>query len=169
MPPRVAVTGLVLESGRPLMPPAVALASLVGAGAVLAWRLRQTRRPVTARKIIIPPVGMSTGLLMFAYAPARVPLPWALTAFLIGALVLAYPLIHTSTLKRQGDTVVLERSRAFLWILLGLVAVRLVARSYVEDYVDPLQTGALFFLLAFGMILRWRISMFLAYRALLRG
>jgi membrane protein CcdC involved in cytochrome C biogenesis len=151
------------------MPPAVALASLIGAGAVLTWRLRETRRPVTARKIITPPLGMSTGLLMFTFPPARVPLLWALTAFLIGAVVLSYPLIHSSTLRRQGDVIMLERSRAFLWILLGLVAVRLVARSYVEDYVDPLQTGALFFLLAFGMIVRWRVSMFLAYRALQRG
>lgn len=151
------------------MPPAVALASLVGAGAVLAWRHRETQRPVTARKIIIPPLGMSTGLLMFTYPPTRVPLSWALTAFLVGALLLSYPLLHTSTLKRQGDKVVLERSRAFLWILLGLVAVRLIARSYVEDYLDPLQTGALFFLLAFGMIVRWRASMFLAYRALTRA
>ncbi|HEX7672006.1 MAG TPA: cytochrome c biogenesis protein CcdC [Polyangiaceae bacterium] len=148
------------------MPPAVALASLVGAGAVLAWRLRETQRPVTARKIIIPPLGMSTGLLMFAYPPTRVPIHWAVTAFLIGAVVFSYPLIHTSTLTRRGDVIMLERSKAFLWILLGLVAVRLVARSYVEDYVDPLQTGALFFLLAFGMIVRWRVSMFLAYRAL---
>jgi membrane protein CcdC involved in cytochrome C biogenesis len=148
------------------MPAAVAFASLVGAGAVLAWRLRETKRPVTPRKIVIPPIGMSTGLLMFLYPPAQVPLSWAFTAFTIGAAVLSYPLIHTSTLTRQGGVVMLDRSKAFLWILLGLVAVRMVARSYVEDYLDPLQTGALFFLLAFGMIVRWRVSMFLAYRAL---
>ena len=60
----------------------------------------------------------------------------------------------------------MRRSKAFLWILLGLVAVRLVARSWVEQYVDPLQTGALFFVLAFGMILHWRVRMYLQYREL---
>ena len=142
------------------------LTSLAGAAAVLAWRVRETTRPVTARKIIIPPLGMSTGLSMFAFAPTRIPWSWAIAAFATGALLLSYPLIKSSKLVRRGDVVMLERSRAFLWILLGLVAVRFAARSYVEQYVSPLQTGAIFFILAFGMIARWRTSMYLEYRQL---
>lgn len=134
----------------------------------MAWRVRETTRPVTVKKIVIPPLGMSTGLFMFAYPPTRVPLSWALMAFVIGAAVLSYPLIKTSVLMRRGDTVFLQRSPAFLWILVGLVAVRLGARSYVEQHVDTLQTGSLFFLLAFGMIVRWRVGMFLEYRKLVR-
>ena len=145
---------------------ALVLSSLIGAAAVLAWRVRETRRPVTARKIVLPPLGMSTGFGMFAYAPTRIPLQWGLSAFLAGALVLAYPVIKTSKLVRQGDVVLMQRSKAFLWILLGLVALRLSARAYVEQYVNPLQTGALFFVLAFGMILRWRATMYLEYRKL---
>ena len=45
--------------------------------------------------------------------------------------------------------------------------VRTALRAYVERVVTPLQTGALFFVLAFGMILRWRIGMLLEYRRLL--
>jgi len=60
--------------------------------------------------------------------------------------------------------VVMQRSRAFLWILLGLVVVRFVAREWVEQQqVTTLQTGAVFFVLAFGMIVRWRAQMYLAY------
>jgi membrane protein CcdC involved in cytochrome C biogenesis len=147
---------------------AVVVSSLVGAAVILAWRIRETSRPITARKIVIPPLGMSTGFGMFAYAPTRIPLWWGLSAFLAGALVLAVPLTKTSQLTRHGDVILLRRSKAFLWILLGLVGVRLVARSYVEQYVNPLQTGALFFVLAFGMILRWRVLMFLQYRKLTR-
>ena len=44
---------------------------------------------------------------------------------------------------REGDTIVLRRSRAFLWILLGLLALRLALRGYVEQYVSPIQTGAI--------------------------
>jgi membrane protein CcdC involved in cytochrome C biogenesis len=142
--------------------------SLFGAAAILAWRIRETSRPITARKIVIPPLGMSTGFGMFAYAPARIPLSWGLFAFLAGALLFAYPLNRSSQLTRNGDVILLRRSKAFLWILLGLVAVRLVARSWVERYVDPLQTGALFFVLAFGMILHWRVRMYLQYRELTR-
>lgn len=135
----------------------------------MAWRVRETTRPVTVKKIVIPPLGMSTGLFMFVYPPTRVPVSWALFSFAIGAAVLSYPLIKTSALTRRGDTVFLQRSPAFLWILVGLVAIRLGARSYVEQHVDTLQTGSLFFLLAFGMIVRWRVGMFLDYRKLLRA
>jgi membrane protein CcdC involved in cytochrome C biogenesis len=140
--------------------------SLIGAALVLAWRVRETTRPVSTRSIVIPPLGMSTGLLMFAYEPARIPLSWALLAFATGALLLAYPLQRSSRLLRSGDVILLKRSGGFLWILLGLVAIRLAARNYVGQYLNPIKTGSLFFLLAFGMIVRWRSSMFLEYRRL---
>jgi len=151
------------------MPPAVLVSSLVGAGAVVVWRLRETTRPVTARKIVIPPLGMSTGLSMFAYAPARIPLSWALFAFAIGALFLSYPLVKTSRLVREGREIRLRRSPSFLFVLLGLIVVRLLARSYVEGRVSTLQTGSIFFLVAFGMVGCWRVLMYAEYRRLLRG
>jgi membrane protein CcdC involved in cytochrome C biogenesis len=142
------------------------IGALVGGAAVLAWRIRETQRPVTAAKILLPPAGMTTGFCMFLVPQLRVPFEWGLCAFLCGALFLSYPLVHTSALMRSGNAIHLRRSRAFLVILLGLVAVRLAARSYVERYVDAAQTGSLFFLLAYGMLLPWRIVMFLRYRAL---
>lgn len=142
--------------------------SLLGAGAMIAWRLRETSRPISTGRIVGPPLGMSTGLAMFLAPAARVPWAWALAAFLLGALVLAIPVARSSRLVRRGDLVLLERSRAFLWILLGVVAVRLALRTYVEHVLSPMQTGGLFFLLAFGMILRWRVAMLLSYRRLVR-
>jgi membrane protein CcdC involved in cytochrome C biogenesis len=144
------------------------VATLVGGAAILAWRIRETQRPVTAAKILVPPLGMTTGFCMFLVPQTRVPVTWGLVAFLAGAVFLSYPLVRTSTLTRSGDDVLLKRSRAFLVILLALVAIRLAARSWVEQYVDTLQTGSLFFLLAYGMLLPWRIVMFLRYRALVR-
>ena len=142
------------------IPPALAAAATVAGGlGVLLWRVRETATPVSTRKIVIPPLGMSTGFFMFLAPPTRVPWAWAATAFAIGALVLAIPLERTSTLVRKGDVVVMERSRAFLWILLGLFAIRLVAHEWIEQYVTTVQTGAIFFILAFGMILRWRVGM----------
>ncbi len=106
---------------------------------------------------------MSTGFLMFLAPAARIPWAWAGAAFALGALVLSIPLSRTSRLARVGDAIVMERSKAFLWILLGLVAVRFAAREWVEQFVTPVQTGAIFFILAFGMVLRWRAAMLLAY------
>jgi membrane protein CcdC involved in cytochrome C biogenesis len=145
---------------------AAAIGSLVGAAGVIVWRVRETKRPVTARSILIPPLGMSTGLSMFLLPAARVPWAYAIAAFLAGVVVLSYPLVRTSRLHVEGKAIVLRRSKAFLWILLGLVAVRLVARDYVEQYISTLQTGALFFLLAFGMIVTWRATMFHRYQTL---
>ena len=107
------------------------LGSLVGAGLVIAWRVRETQTPVTATKLLAPPLGMSTGFFMFVAPQLRVPLVWALGAFAAGALVLSYPLIATSHLERQGDHVMMRRSRAFLGIILALALLRLALRQYV--------------------------------------
>ncbi len=140
--------------------------SVVGAAVVLIWRIRETQRPVTAPKILVPPLGMATGFSMFIVPEMRVPVLWGVAAFAAGAVFLSHPLISTSSLTREGDVVMMRRSRAFLGILLALVALRLLLRAYVEQYVSTTQTAALFFLLAFGMLLPWRITMYLRYRRL---
>ena len=144
-------------------------ASLIGAGGIIVWRFHETRRAVKPLGIILPPLGMSTGFMMFVAPQMRIVFWWGVVAFLVGAAIFAVPLERTSRLERVGDTVVMRRSPAFLAILLVLVAVRFALRSYIDQYVSPLQTGALFFVLAFGMILRWRVSMFLEYRRLTGG
>jgi len=142
-------------------PPALLMiaATLAGAVVMLAWRAREGRRPVTLRSVIIPPLGMSTGLCMFVVPATRVPPTWALAALTLGALVFAIPLIRTSRLVREGERILVQRSGAFIAILLGLVAVRFGLRTWLEQYVSPLQTGAPAFLLAFGAVVRWRLEM----------
>ncbi len=141
-------------------------ASVAGGTAVLAWRVHETRRPVTLRGIVIPPIGMSTGLSMFAMPAMRVPPLWGLTAFLIGALLFSVPLTRTSRLERVGDRIMLRRSRAFLAVVLVLAGLRFALRGYLDQLISPLQTAALFYLLAFGMILYWRARMLADYRRL---
>jgi membrane protein CcdC involved in cytochrome C biogenesis len=123
---------------------------------------------VTPRGIIIPPLGMSTGFAMFAVPQMRVPFWWGVAAFIIGAGLFAIALARTSRLERVGDTIMMRRSPAFLAILLILIGIRFALRSYVDHFISPLETGALFFVLAFGMILRWRLGMLVEYRRLLR-
>ena len=120
--------------------------SLLGAALVVAWRIRETQTPVTAKKLLIPPLGMSTGFCMFLAPQMRVPWVWAACAFAAGALFFSYPLIHTSRLVREGDVVMMQQ--------------------YVEQYVSIPQTAGLFFILAFGMLLPWRVVMFARYREL---
>ena len=143
-------------------------ATLGGAVVMIGWRLRETTRPVTVPLIVIPPLGMATGFCMFIYPPARIPWSWAIGALLVGAVLLAEPLSRSSRLERRGDAIVLQRSRAFLWILLGLLAVRFALRDYIGHIVSPMQTAGVLFTLAFGMIARWRASMYVAYQRLMR-
>jgi membrane protein CcdC involved in cytochrome C biogenesis len=139
------------------------LGSLIGLMAVMAWRVREARGAVSIRKIVMPPLGMATGFSMFVVPAFRVPWAWAGVAFLLGAVALAYPLLLTSRLVRQGDAIMMQRSNAFFAVILGLAAIRLLARGYLDQLVTAQQTAALFYLLAFGMILRWRAQMFLEY------
>ena len=142
------------------------LGSLAGLGAVLAWRVREGRTAVTIRKIVIPPLGMATGFSMFLVPAFRIPWGWAAGAFLLGAFVLAYPLLRTSRLVRVGEVIMMQRSNVFFAVVIVLAAIRILAHSYIDRFVDVKQTAALFFVLAFGMILRWRLRMLWEYRQL---
>jgi membrane protein CcdC involved in cytochrome C biogenesis len=142
------------------------IVSIFGLLGVLAWRIREGRSAVTVKKIIIPPLGMATGFSMFLVPAFRVPWTWALTAFLIGMVALAWPLLITSKLVRDGDTIMMKRSNAFFLVVVALAAIRFFARDYLDSLMSLQQTAGLFFVLAFGMILRWRLRMLSEYRNL---
>jgi membrane protein CcdC involved in cytochrome C biogenesis len=144
-----------------------AVVAILGFIGVMAWRIREGRTAVTVRKIIIPPLGMATGFSMFVVPAFRVPLLWAAIAFAIGAILLAWPLLATSRLVRDGDVIMMKRSGAFFIVVAALAAVRYFARGYFDSLMTLQQTAGLFFVLAFGMILRWRLSMLREYRILI--
>jgi membrane protein CcdC involved in cytochrome C biogenesis len=62
----------------------------------------------------------------------------------------------------------LKRSRAFIFILIGLFVLRMALHTYVEHLISVEQTGSVFFILAFGMLLPWRLAMFMQYKKLER-
>ena len=142
------------------------LVSLAGLVAVTTWRLREARTAVSLRKIVIPPLGMATGFCMFFVPAFRIPWAWAGLAFLIGAVALAWPLLLTTRLIRQGDAVMMKRSSAFLAVILALAAIRFFARGYFDTLLTAQQTAALFFILAFGMIVCWRAKLLIDFRKL---
>lgn len=147
-------------------PGSSAVVALLGLLGVLVWRIREGSRQVTLKTIVFPPLGMATGFSMFVVSGFRVPLAWALGAFLIGAVVLSYPLIRTSRLVLERDTVMMHRSKVFFMVVLILFAVRYLARDYVGKIISVQQTAGLFFILAFGMIVAWRTAMFFEYKRL---
>jgi membrane protein CcdC involved in cytochrome C biogenesis len=146
------------------LPGASVTSAVLGFLAVMAWRIREGRSAVTVRKILIPPLGMATGFCMFIVPGFRMPWMWAAGAFVIGALLLAEPLIRTSRLTMVGETVMMQRSAWFFAVVVVLALVRFLARGYLDKVITIQQSAGLFFILAFGMIVRWRVSMFLEYR-----
>ena len=90
-------------------------------------------------------------------------------AFLLGAIVLAIPLIRTSRLKLVGDTVMMHRSASFFVVMIVLGIIRILAHSYLDTVMSVQQTAGLFFILAFGMILHWRTNMLFEYRRVTSG
>jgi membrane protein CcdC involved in cytochrome C biogenesis len=143
-----------------------AIVSLIGLAGVLAWRIREGRSAVTLKKIVMPPLGMATGFCMFIVSAFRVPFVWGISAFLIGAVVFAYPLLLTSDLHLQNGVIMMKRSSAFFAVIIVLAVARYLARGFFDRFLTLEQTGALFYLLAFGMILRWRAKLFFAWRTL---
>ncbi|MGP4079738.1 CcdC family protein [Pseudalkalibacillus sp. R45] len=128
-------------------------------------RMKAARKPATIRKIILPPLFMSTGFLMFLYPPTRVPWGEALEAFVVG-IIFSFLLIRTSSFERRSDAIYLKRSKVFVYILLGLLLFRIVLKLYLGQYISIEETSGLFFILAFGMLAPWRIAMYLKFKKL---
>ncbi|AOZ92491.1 CcdC family protein [Paenibacillus crassostreae] len=129
-------------------------------------RFKASSSPVTIKKIIIPPFGMSTGFLMFVAPFTHIPLWWAAIALVVGWFLFSYPLIRSTHFKIIDGQIYADRTRSFVFILLGMLVVRMLLHQVIEQYISIPQTGAIFFILAFGMIVRWRIFMFKEYKAM---
>ncbi|TCP30225.1 membrane protein CcdC involved in cytochrome C biogenesis [Scopulibacillus darangshiensis] len=143
------------------------LIGVLFAVSIIVVRMKASNRPTNAKKILLPPVFMSTGFLMFVVPEVRVPWSELIEAFLVGVLFSIF-LIKTSKFHVKNDEIYLKRSKAFIFILIGLLVIRTVMKIYLEKSINLPQTSGLFFTLAFGMILPWRIAMYVMYRRLVR-
>src|SRR5690625_3901833 len=88
----------------------------------LFTRLNRVKRPLTVKSIIIPPVMMSTGSIMFLFPIFRIQWVQALQALCIG-IVCSVILIKVSKLSVKDGKIYLTRSKAFMFILLGLLTI----------------------------------------------
>lgn len=138
--------------------------ALLMASLALIIRMKASHRPVTVKSIMIPPLGMTTGFWMFIIPEMRIPILWAVIAFAAGWLLFSYPLIRSTRFEMTSGQVFAKRSPSFMYILIGLMLLRLILHGVVEQYISVPQTGSVFFILAYGMILRWRLHMLKQYR-----
>ncbi|MCM3123110.1 DUF1453 family protein [Mesobacillus sp. AQ2] len=145
------------------------LASTVGAVGmaifVTVMRMKAAKKPASAKKIILPPIFMSTGALMFIFPMFRVHFLQILEALTVGMLF-SILLIKTSQFEVRGREIFLKRSKAFVFILIGLLIVRVIAKLVLSSTIDVGELSGMFWILAFGMIVPWRIAMYMQYKKL---
>ncbi|SES77842.1 Membrane protein CcdC involved in cytochrome C biogenesis [Oceanobacillus limi] len=128
-------------------------------------RLRASKKPASVKKIILPPIFMSSGALMFLFPEFQVKWIQVLEAISVG-IFFSFFLIKTSKFEIQNQAIYLKPSRAFVFILFGLLIVRIVLKLLIGGTVSLGETSGMFFLLAFGMIITWRIAMLFKFKQL---
>jgi membrane protein CcdC involved in cytochrome C biogenesis len=132
---------------------------------VMFVRLKAAKKPTNAKKIILPPFFMASGALMYVMPMFRPSLTEVIGAIVVGAFFSIF-LIKTSKFEIRDNDIYLKRSKAFIYILVGLLIIRIAMKSVLSAEINATQLGGMFFLLAFCMLLPWRIAMFLDYKKL---
>lgn len=128
-------------------------------------RSKSAKRPVSVKKIILPPVFMSTGALMFIFEEFRVAPLQILEAVTVGILF-SLILIKTTNFEVSQSDIYMKRSKAFPFILFGLLFVRLIGKLILSSTIDVGELGGMFWILAFGMIVPWRLAMLMKFNKL---
>ncbi|WP_442857407.1 CcdC family protein [Bacillus sp. FJAT-42315] len=139
-------------------------AILMGIG-VIFIRMKASKQPTSVKKIILPPFFMSTGALMFIIPEFRVSLMELLEAMTVGMLF-SILLIKTSNFEIRDEHIYLKRSKAFPIILISLLIIRIIGKGILSASIDVGELSGMFFILAFSMIVPWRIAMYIKYRKL---
>ncbi len=126
-------------------------------------RIKSSAKPATAKKIILPPIFMSTGALMFFVPMFQVTGAEFLEAITVGMFFSIF-LIKTSKFEIRGNDIYLKRSKAFVFILIGLLVLRIGMKTILSSSIDYGALSGMFWILAFGMIVPWRVAMYLSFR-----
>lgn len=128
-------------------------------------RSRAAERPISSVRIILPPLFMSSGMLMFLFTQFQVPWSQVMEAAVVG-LIFSTILIATTNFGHKNGQLFVKRSKAFIFILAGLLIFRLVAKLILSSSIDVGELAGMFFILAFAMIVPWRIGMLIKYNNL---
>ncbi|MFN4215318.1 MULTISPECIES: CcdC family protein [Exiguobacterium] len=129
-------------------------------------RVKASARPTNAKKILIPPLAMSTGMLQFLVPAFRLTWLEVGEALLVG-LIFSVFLIKTSNFEKRNGEVYLSRSKAFFIVVFVLLAIRTAMKAFIGAEVNIFATGGLFYLIAWGMIVPWRIAMYQKYKQIM--
>lgn len=125
-------------------------------------RLKSAKKPASVKKIILPPLFMSTGALMFLFPEFQIKWIQVLEAVCVGVFCSIF-LIKTSKFEIRDQAIYLIPSKSFVFILFSLLLLRICIKLIIGSTITLGETSGMFFLLAFGMIATWRLSMLYKY------
>ncbi|GMA64863.1 protein CcdC [Alicyclobacillus fastidiosus] len=134
---------------------------------VIVIRLQAAKKPTSPGKILAPSMAMSTGFIMFVDPVMRIPWLYGIEALIVG-VTFSYPLMTTSQMYISGREIYLKRSKGFIVVMIALLVARTALHGVIDHYLTIAQTSSVFFILAFGMLIPWRIAMFHQYRKISR-
>ena len=132
------------------------------ATAMIFIRAKAAKKPASVKNIILPPIMMSTGAFMYIFPVFRISLYQVLEAFLVG-VIFSVLLIATSKFEVKDQNIYLTPSKIFIFVLFGLLAVRIILKTIIGQSISVGETSGMFFMLAFGMILTWRLAMLVKF------
>lgn len=130
-------------------------------------RLRTAEQPTTIKRIILPPIFMSTGAAMFIFPFFQITWVQFGEALLVG-MIFSIPLILTSKFEIINKQIYLIPSKAFIYILIFLLVIRIGFKLVIGSSISLGETSGMFFLLALGMIGTWRVAMLYKYKRIKR-
>ncbi|HLS71701.1 MAG TPA: cytochrome c biogenesis protein CcdC [Chitinophagaceae bacterium] len=142
---------------------ASSVVAMLMAVTMIFYRLKASEKPASVKKIILPPIFMSTGALMFFLPTFQVSWVQVIEALLVGVIFSLF-LIKTSNFEVRDQQIYLIPSKAFAFILFGLLGVRVIAKLILNSQISLGETSGMFFLLAFGMIGSWRVAMLYKFK-----
>ena len=125
-------------------------------------RLKAAKKPASVKKIILPPLFMSTGALMFIFPEFHIKWIQVFEAISIGMICSIF-LIKTSKFEIRDKAIYLIPSKSFVFILFGLLLFRICIKLIIGSAITLGETSGMFFMLAFGMIATWRMAMLYLY------
>lgn len=121
-------------------------------------RIRGAKKPASVKKIMLPPLFMSTGALMFIFPVFQISLSQFLEALIVG-VICSFFLVRASRFEIRHEAIYLIPSKSFVFILFGLLLFRIVMKLIIGSSISAGETSGMFFILAFGMIFTWRCCM----------
>ncbi|MBB5174443.1 CcdC family protein [Texcoconibacillus texcoconensis] len=130
-------------------------------------RMKAIKKPANVKKIILPPVFMTTGFMMFVHPDVSITTLQAVEAATVG-LLFSIVLIKLSKFEIRDHDIYMVRSKAFFYTLIGLFALRLIFKLTIGQGIDYGEIAGMFFILAYAMIVSWRVAMFFMFKRLQR-